>query len=244
MATFARREALIQRLRRSGHVKVDALVRELGVSRRTIMRDLSALRERGFVIDGESGRGGGIRLDPHSILISTRLNTSEVLALILSVEMLRATPWMPFSEHALPALSKIEATLPPTRIRELRYLLKRVLIGQPIEQEHWEYPGPVDPALVGVFEYAFTRSVRLQFAYRDRKGASSSRTVEPQAILVRAPFWYVIAWDPNRQALRLFRMDRIDTPKALQNESFQPRPFTFVTGICPDAKPVVSKTTS
>jgi predicted DNA-binding transcriptional regulator YafY len=143
---------------------------------------------------------------------------------------------MPFAARAERALAKIEGALPPERLRELRRLLRRVLIGEPAELAKGDVPGAVDPSLLAVFERAFTRSVVLKFDYLDRHGRLSSRTVEPHALLVRAPLWYVIAWDRDKDAARLFRMDRIREVRTVEGEHFGGRPLELVAGICPDAK--------
>jgi predicted DNA-binding transcriptional regulator YafY len=57
MGSLERRETLVQLLRRRGDWTIDDLAYELGVSRRTILRDVNHLRERGFEISGMSGPG-------------------------------------------------------------------------------------------------------------------------------------------------------------------------------------------
>lgn len=54
-----RHEAIIRSLRRNGTLTVSELAAQVGASRRTVLRDLSALRDEGYVIHSEPGRGGG-----------------------------------------------------------------------------------------------------------------------------------------------------------------------------------------
>lgn len=199
-----------------------------------MLRDLQALRDRGFAIDAQGGPGGGVRLDPTSVLLSSQLATDEVIALILSVAVLRATPTIPFAAGAERALAKIEAALPAQRVRELRRFTSRVLIGDPARSE--VHAGPVDRTLLPAFEHAFTASLVLRFGYRDRAGHRTRRRIEPHGLLVRAPLWYVIAWDLDRGAARLFRADRVCRPIAPTEVPFRPRPVGDVTKICPDAR--------
>ncbi|MEP4195553.1 MAG: WYL domain-containing protein [Aliishimia sp.] len=70
----------------------------------------------------------------------------------------------------------------------------------------------MDPELLPVFESGFLDRVCLKFDYCDAKGAKSHRTVEPQAMLILQPLWYLVAWDPTRDDFRHFRMDRISNP--------------------------------
>ena len=229
-----RRDTLVRLMRRGGQTTVEALADRLAVSRRTVLRDLNALRERGFVIDADPGRGGGVRMDPSTVMVSAQLAADEVVALVLSVAVLRAAPWMPFSDRAERALSKIERSLPPRRVRELRRLLRRVVVGDPAASN--AELGTVDPRLLSTFERAFSGSTALRFDYVDRRGNRSVRLVEPDALLVRAPIWYIIAWDCDKEASRLFRMDRIKRPRQVESRRFVARPIDVALRGCPDAR--------
>jgi predicted DNA-binding transcriptional regulator YafY len=234
MSSLERRETLVQLLRRRGDWTIDDLANELGVSRRTILRDVNHLRERGFEISGMSGPGGGLHLEATSVLVTSHLQTDEVIALILSVAVARATTSIPFADGADRALAKIEAALPRHRVAELQRLMQRVLIGDTVPDVRIA-PTRIDPTLVVVFEDAFTSGRLLTFSYTDREGRRTRRKVEPHGLLVRAPLWYVIAWDSRRNAPRLFRADRMRRPSVIE-ETFLPRPHALVTRVCPDAR--------
>jgi len=233
-----RRDSLLRLLRRRGDWTVADLADELDVSRRTILRDVNHLRERGFEISGMSGPGGGVHLEATSVMITSHLDTDEVVALILSVAILRATTWIPFAEGAERALAKIEAALPKQRVSELQRFMQRVLIGDSTFDLR-NTASRIDPELVATFEKAFTSSQLLAFSYVDREGRRTRRQVEPHGLLVRAPLWYVIAWDPRRDGPRLFRADRIRRP-SITEQTFLPRPHELVTRLCPDARPTTS----
>jgi len=234
MNSLARRDTLLMLLRRRGHWTVADLAHELDVSRRTVLRDVNHLRDRGFDISGMSGPGGGVHLEATSVMITSHLETDEVVALILSVAIARAATWIPFAAGAERALLKIEAALPQQRVGELQRFMQRVLIGDSTPD-----PGStvaeIDPGMVATFEKAFTTSRLLAFNYVDREGRRTRRRVEPHGLLVRAPLWYVIAWDPRRDAPRLFRADRIRRP-SITDQTFLSRPHELVTRICPDAR--------
>jgi predicted DNA-binding transcriptional regulator YafY len=229
-----RHDALLRMLRRRADWTVAELARELGVSRRTVLRDLGALREEGFDIATMPGPGGGVRLNPTSVMITSQLRSTEVVALIVSAEIARAARTVPFAGGVQRALDKIERALPAARAAELRALRERILVGEPAAGAAL---GDVDPNLVEAFETAFTTAHLLTFNYRDQQGPRTSRHVEPHGLLVRQPLWYVIAWDTDRNAARLFRADRIGNP-TLSQHTFVARPTGLVTGVCPDAKPV------
>jgi predicted DNA-binding transcriptional regulator YafY len=239
MRTTERRDELLRLLRRRGDWRVDDLASELAVSRRTVLRDVGHLRERGFEITGMSGPGGGVQLAGSSVMLTSRLDADEVVALILAVAVSRAVTSVPFSESADRALAKIEGALPRKRVAELQRFMQRVLIGDPAPE-----PAParsrLDPGLVSAFETAFATDRLLAFTYRDQHGRRTQRRVEPHGLLVRIPLWYVIAWDPRRDAPRLFRADRARRPRVTE-ERFVPRPHELVVGVCPDARRIQAK---
>ncbi len=69
-----RQDAIVRSLRRNGTSTVADLAEEVGASRRTVLRDISALRDEGFVTHSEPGRGGGLQLDPQSVQTTARLS--------------------------------------------------------------------------------------------------------------------------------------------------------------------------
>src|SRR5947207_3029456 len=131
MDVSGRREELVGLLRRRNNATADELARALGVSVRTVFRDLDAMRTRGFALDGTLGRAGGV----------------------------------------------------------------------------W------------------------RFGYTDRQGRRTRRRVEPHGLLVRAPLWYIIAWDSARDGPRSFRMDRIRAPR-VDEATFVPRPLRAFGDVC------------
>src|SRR5262245_52042034 len=237
MRIMDRHDQLLRLLRRRADWTVAALARELGVSRRTVLRDLGALREAGFDLNTFSGPGGGVRLNPASVMITSQLRTSEVVALIVSAELARAATTVPFAAGAQPARDKIERALPARRPAELRARRERVRVGEPSRAAR---PAAIDRALVEAFAAAFTATRLLAFTYRDQGGRSTKRRAEPHGLLVRPPLWYVIAWDTGKNAPRLFRADRISAP-AVTDHIFAARPSELVTGVCPDARPAITR---
>lgn len=231
MSSRLRRDAIVRSLRRSGSSTVAALAEKVGASRRTVLRDLSALRDEGFVIHAEPGRGGGLRLDPRSVQTTPRLSTAEVFALLISVASMRAAGTMPFSTLADSGLAKIEKALPSEEIRSLRRLLDALYVGKLSPRVDLSDLGVMEAALLPAFEVAFLEQRPLAFRYRDRNGASSERRVEPQALLILPPLWYLVAWDPARGDVRHFRMDRISGPEVIEGTTFRRRRVHFPAGV-------------
>ena len=100
VASQTRRDELLRCLRQRADWTVDRLADDLEVSRRTVLRDLNHLRERGFHITSMTGPGGGIHLEPTSVLVTSQLAGDQVVALIRSVALARANPWMPRAVRA------------------------------------------------------------------------------------------------------------------------------------------------
>jgi predicted DNA-binding transcriptional regulator YafY len=233
MTIRARHDAIVRSLRRSGTATIDQLASEVGASRRTILRDIGALRDQGFVIHSEPGRGGGVQLDPQSVQTTARLSVPEVFALLIAVAVMRAAGNLPFSNLADAGLARIERALPPDRLRDLRRFLACLHVGKLSPQQDLSNVGTIDPALLPAFEQAFLNRQHLTFRYRDAKGQDTTRTVEPQALLILPPLWYLVAWDPARQDFRRFRMDRITAPAPVADTRFRPRHVPFEADICP-----------
>lgn len=228
-----RHDAIVRSLRRSGTATVDALAQEVSASRRTVLRDIAALRDQGFVIHSEPGRGGGLQLDPQSMQTTARLAVAEVFALLISVAAMRAAGHLPFSGLADTGLAKIEKTLPPEKVRDLRRFLDCLHVGKLSPFQDLSNIGSIDSDLLPAFESAFLQRLHLKFHYRDAKGQQTRREVEPQAMLILPPLWYLVAWDPARADFRHFRMDRISTPDVIEGTKFRQRHVPFAEDVCP-----------
>jgi predicted DNA-binding transcriptional regulator YafY len=228
-----RHDAIVRILRRNGTATINDLAEEIGASRRTVLRDIGVLRDQGFIIHSESGRGGGLQLDPDSVQTTARLSVTEVFALIISVAAMRASRSLPFSDLADAGLAKIEKTLPADKVRDLRRLLGCLYVGQLSPKQDISNLGSIDPGLLPAFEASFLQRVLLRFRYRDGKGVETVREAESQAILILPPLWYIVAWDCGREDFRHFRMDRISKPEMVYGTQFRRRYVPFEDDICP-----------
>ncbi len=235
MKARLRQDAIVRSLRRNGTATLAELSEAVGASRRTMLRDISALRDQGFVIYSEPGRGGGLQLDPHSVQMTARLSVAEVFALVISVTSMRAMGSLPFSGLADAGLAKIESGLPADKLRDLRRILTCLYVGRLSEMVDISDMGTMDSQLLPAFETAFLGQRQLRFEYRDSKGTVTSRQIEPQALLILPPLWYLVAWDPAREGFRHFRMDRISSPEVEDSAPFRRRHVPFEDHVRPVA---------
>ncbi|PZU14960.1 MAG: ArsR family transcriptional regulator [Citromicrobium sp.] len=233
MRNRSRQDSIVRLLRRNVSTTVAELAQEVGASRRTVIRDLGALRDQGFVIHSDCGPGGGVQLDPRSVQTASRLSIAEVFALVISVATMRTARAFPFADLADAGLAKIEKALPPDKVKDLRSLLECLHVGSLSPQQDTNDVGPMDLALLPAFEEAFLERRHLRFDYCDAKGARTTREVEPQAMLILPPLWYLVAWDPGRDDFRHFRMDRIISPEPIPNTGFRRRHVPFGVDVCP-----------
>lgn len=233
MNTRARQDQLIRHLRRNGLTSVETLAREVGTSRRTVLRDLSCLRDEGYLIHSEPGPGGGLLLDPQAARSGPRLSVSEVFALIVTVSAMQIARDVPFADLADSGLAKIEKSLSPDQLRDLRALLEGLHVGRLSPLQDLSDRGAMDPALLPCFETAFLDRQPLTFDYRDAKGRLTRRMAEPQAMLILPPLWYLVGWDRERGDFRHFRMDRIARPEIAPGPPFRRRRVPFEADVCP-----------
>jgi predicted DNA-binding transcriptional regulator YafY len=197
------------------------LAEELRVSRRTLLRDLATLRERGLPIDGEAGPGGGVRLDAARGVAAVHLTVPEVVAIWLSARLSQAASELPWGEAATSGMAKLLGCVPANKARALRALCRRVIVGEPASAQIRTDAGAPPPELLRLFEEAFSAGLGLGFQYTDREGRSTARRIEPHGLLVQTPVWYVLARDVDKREPRMFRMDRIARPRLLRDVTFQ-----------------------
>jgi len=219
-----RRVARVRELLSGGdRFTVPDIAREVGASLRTVKRDLAYLRETGVPIEGEPGRGGGVRLLGDRGVTAVHMSFDEIASLWMASSLARRASALPWGGAARGALDKLLSSVPKERGRELRALLRRVIIGAPAAPQLVAGAGAPTSELLSSVEQAFRRGVAIAFDYRDRHGKPSRRVAEPHGIYVQPPIWYVLAIDVQKSAPRMFRMDRISRSTLVKEHRFVPK---------------------
>ncbi len=190
---------LIQVLRRHRRpVSGAALAEELGVSLRTLYRDIQTLIAQGAQIDGEAGVGYVLR--PGFMLPPLMFSEEEIEALILGSRWVAKRGDSMLSKAAENALAKIGAVLPA----DMRDAIDSsgLLVGQGAP------PAAGDSELATIRE-AIRNEKKLRIAYVSDRGETTRRTVWPFALGFFERYRIVAAWCELRQGYRHFRTDRI-----------------------------------
>ncbi|MEU6375254.1 WYL domain-containing protein [Streptomyces sp. NPDC046909] len=204
--------ALMLLLESRDAVTTQELASALGVSLRTITRDLNWLRDAGLPVIAHRGRLGGVTMLAGSGLDLTRLTPGERDHLSLTGLDERQRAELDASVESRRALSKLAAAQ-PRRVDELLPLTDVVHVdSRPWRQVRAS--GTTPASLIG----AVRRGRRLRIEY-DSPRASGPRdlVVDPYGLLAKAGVWYLVA-DCARVA-RMYRLERITT----WNEVDQPR---------------------
>ncbi|MFD0378027.1 helix-turn-helix transcriptional regulator [Streptomyces sp. NPDC127112] len=194
------------------------LAERLGVSARTIRRDIERLRDLGYPVEATLGAVGGYRLVAGAAMPPLLLDDEEAVAIAVGLRAGAGHAIEGVEEASVRALAKLEQVL-PARLR------RRVGALQSATVAVTRGDGPsVDPRTLTVMASAVAGPERLRFAYRARDGVDSRRLVEPYRLVSTGSRWYLVAFDLERGDWRTFRVDRVSEPFPT-GARFSPRPL-------------------
>lgn len=195
-----RLDAAREELRRAGARGCTAthLAGQLGVSIRTVRRDLEALMGSGFPVWAQSGPGGGYFVDPAATLPPITLTAEQVVGLHAAVHVAGD---IPFRRDVESALAKLEEALPASVRQTSRASRSLVWVDHQQRQQ--------SSRARTVVEHATLHRLVTRITFVDLKGSVTRRDVEPQALAYTRGTWYLLAWCRLRAAPRWFALDRI-----------------------------------
>jgi predicted DNA-binding transcriptional regulator YafY len=202
MSRAGRLLQLMEALRRRRRPVAGAtLAEELGVSLRTLYRDVAALQAQGADIEGEAGLG--YVLKPGFTLPPLMLTADEVEALTLGALWVGQRADVEFARAAEGALAKLAAVMPADRAE---LVAAPASVVAPRTRR-----AAADGAHLAAIRAAIRGERKLELAYADAVGAKTLRVVWPMAISYFEAALILVAWCETRVAFRHFRVDRVES---------------------------------
>ncbi|POX36366.1 transcriptional regulator [Streptomyces sp. Ru73] len=190
------------------------LAGRLGVSERTVRRDVGRLRELGYPVDATVGAVGGYRLAAGTAMPPLLLEDDEAVAVAVGLHAAAGGAVTGVAETSVRALAKLEQVLPGrlrrrvAALRETTDPLYGLLTGGGTAPS-------TDPEVLSALAAACHLGERLRFTYAGRgDGAPTRRHVEPYRLVSADQRWYLVGYDLDRADWRTFRADRVREPLA------------------------------
>ncbi|UUO12602.1 YafY family transcriptional regulator [Alcaligenes faecalis] len=206
MARAERLLSLLQVLRRHKRpVSGARLAQELGVSIRTLYRDIASLQAQGADIEGEPGVGYVLR--PSFMLPPLMFSQAELEALILGFRWVEKFADEPLTKAAGDAMAKISAVLPDSLRDSLDSTALRV--GPRVIQD-------AELVDLGIARTAIRLQRKLRITYIDGAGQESERVIWPFSLGYFQHFRILVGWCELKGDFRHFRTDRIQRLVSLE----------------------------
>ena len=175
-----------------------ALAQELGVSLRTLYRDIATLREQGADIEGDPGVGYVMK--PGFMLPPLMFTADELEALLLGARWVSLQPDPELAAAAQGALARVASTLPADA--RLALETSGLMVPRP--------PASAPPeSWLPALRHAIRAERKVALDYRDAGGQATRRLVWPFAMAFFEHSRLIVAWCELRQAFRHFRADRV-----------------------------------
>ncbi|WP_344456071.1 YafY family protein [Actinocorallia aurantiaca] len=190
------------------------LADRLGVTPRTVRRDVERLRSLGYPVHAGQGVGGGYRLGAGQDLPPLLLDDEEAIATVASLLAGAGGGVAGAGDAALRALTKLDRVL-PTRLRHEVHALSGSV------ESFGGGRTPVDPQVLMTLARACRDEVEAGFDYPSG-GEVRERRVEPYRLVASDRRWYLLAYDLDRDGWRNFRVDRM-TGVSARTWRFRPR---------------------
>ncbi|MGC4889716.1 helix-turn-helix transcriptional regulator [Micromonospora sp. DT227] len=220
--TSARLLALLSLLQARRDWPGAVLAERLGVSARTVRRDVDRLRELGYPIAAAKGPDGGYRLGAGAALPPLLFDDEQAVALTVALQT-AATTVTGIEESAARALTTVRQVM-PARLRHRVDALRVVAV----EKSGGAVRPRVEPGLLVTLSAAVHACEVLRFDYPAGPAADAPhglpppRRVQPHHLVTWGGRWYLVAWDLDRDDWRTFRVDRI-SPRTPTGPRFTPR---------------------
>ncbi|WP_026401924.1 helix-turn-helix transcriptional regulator [Actinomadura rifamycini] len=183
----------------------DELAERLGVSPRTLRRDVDRLRELGYPVEARRGVDGGYQLAAGAALPPLVIDDEEAVALVVGLQAAAQGAVEGIAEPSVRALAKVVRVM-PARLRRRVEALSAMTVPAA-----WGGAdrAAVDPGTLTEAAVACRDAERVRFAYTADGGRRTDRHVEPHRLVRLGRRWYLVAYDLDRSDWRSFRVDRL-----------------------------------
>ncbi|TDC40052.1 YafY family transcriptional regulator [Micromonospora sp. 15K316] len=194
------------------------LAERLGISVRTLRRDIDRLRELGYPVESQRGVDGGYQLTAGAALPPLVVDDEEAVALAVGLQAAAQSAVEGLAESSVRVLAKVVQVM-PTRLRRQVEALRAMTLPA-----GWDGPTrpAVDPGMLTAVALACRDSEHLRFSYTAADGQHTDRHVEPHRLVSLGRRWYLVAYDLTRHQWRSFRVDRLTAPHGTGSR-FRPR---------------------
>ena len=209
----------------------EELADRLGVTTRSVRRDVERLRDLGYPVHASKGHGGGYQLGAGAALPPLLLDPDEAVAMAVCLRLAAGGSVAGVGESALRALSKLDQVMPSRLRSQVSAVHDATVTLTPNSSD-----SPVEPDVLMTLARACRDREHVTASYVDRSGAGTDRRLEPYQLVTTGRRWYLLAFDRDRQDWRSLRLDRMHEVRALGS--------TFVARDAPDAAAFVRRSIS
>ncbi|HEY8589096.1 MAG TPA: HTH domain-containing protein, partial [Naasia sp.] len=183
--TASRVLTLLGLLQTHRHWPGSELARRLGVTARTLRRDIDRVRSLGYRVESVPGVAGGYRLSGGAALPPLLLTDDEAVTMAIGLRVAATQGLADGGSTTLTALAKLEQVLPPALRERVNALGGHLQPARPAG-------APVPPELLGQLALACRDRERLRFAYRSGAGEETRRVVEPHSLVAAERAWFLV----------------------------------------------------
>jgi len=202
--------------------KAAELATELNVSERTVHRYMAMLEEMGIPIYSERGPYGGFSLVRGYKLPPLLFTAEEATVLYMGANLVREVWGQTYDDAATAVTAKLDNVLPDDLRQEVVRAQQSLVVGGLTARDYRPWEPTIHALRQCIGERQCVCLLYRAFAQRE----DTERVVEPYALTLQWGLWYLVGFCRLRQAMRTFRVDRIQQVTPLEDRFTMPRDFS------------------